>query len=127
MLMTVTTEEVSYDLRAFRQAALDALGSGATSADLEGVLNNLVSDLSRALNSTEMPCGQQRRRRMTPRHLGEVADVYRRAMVDELPPTQAVAEHFGVPHTSAARWVNRARRDNFLRPSLGTMAGEAAA
>jgi hypothetical protein len=46
-------------------------------------------------------------------HLHEVSDVYRTA---ERHPTKAVAERFGVPRPTAARWVMTARKRGFLEP-----------
>jgi len=46
-------------------------------------------------------------------HLQEVSEVYRTA---ERHPTKAVAERFGVPRPTAARWVTTARRRGFLEP-----------
>lgn len=46
-----------------------------------------------------------------------VADVYLRAYADGLPPTQAVAAHFGITHDSAAARVRRARVKNLLPPA----------
>lgn len=58
--------------------------------------------------------------------LRRVADVYRQAIEEELPPTIAVAEAFGRPRSTAARWVQRARKRGFLNeaPGMG-QAGEA--
>jgi hypothetical protein len=47
-------------------------------------------------------------------HLSEVAEVYRAA---ERYPTKAVAERFGVPRPTAARWVMTARARGFLPPA----------
>lgn len=47
-------------------------------------------------------------------HLREVADVYQAA---ERHPTKAVAERFGVPRPTAARWVMTARARRFLPPA----------
>lgn len=46
-----------------------------------------------------------------------VADVYLRAYADGLPPTQAVAAHFGISHDSAAARVRRARAKKLLPPA----------
>jgi hypothetical protein len=46
--------------------------------------------------------------------LQEVSDVYRTA---DRHPTKAVAERFGVPRPTAARWVMTARRRGFLEPA----------
>lgn len=46
-----------------------------------------------------------------------VADVYLRAYAVGLPPTQAVAAHFGITHDSAAARVRRARAKKLLPPA----------
>jgi hypothetical protein len=47
-------------------------------------------------------------------HLREVAEVYQAAGRH---PTKAVAERFGVPRPTAARWVMAARQHGFLAPA----------
>ena len=47
-------------------------------------------------------------------HLREVAEIYRAA---ERHPTKAVAERFGVPCPTAARWVMTTRARGFLPPA----------
>jgi hypothetical protein len=47
-------------------------------------------------------------------HLRQVTDVYQAA---ERHPTKAVAERFGVPRPTAARWVMTARARGFLPPA----------
>jgi hypothetical protein len=47
-------------------------------------------------------------------HLHKVSEVYRAA---ERHPTKAVAERFGVPRPTAARWVMTARTRGFLAPA----------
>lgn len=53
-----------------------------------------------------------KRRAMTPELLGEVAKVYVACATGA--PTLAVAEHFGVPHRTATRWVAVARKNKLL-------------
>jgi hypothetical protein len=55
-----------------------------------------------------------KRWRLTTQHLGVVAATYRTASNEGLGPTRAVAEHFKVPHSTAATWVGHARRQGFL-------------
>lgn len=61
--------------------------------------------------------GVQRRRKITPAHLEEVAKIYRQAQYQDEPPTRAVQQHFGVSHSTAAKWVGAARRNGLL-PSV---------
>jgi hypothetical protein len=68
----------------------------------------------------------QRRRRMTRTLLREVADVYRSALAEGEAPTKAVASHFYIAHSTAARWVGQARKLGELAPAVGPTAGELA-
>lgn len=63
-----------------------------------------------------LDAGVQRRRKITPGHLKEVARVYAKAQENDDPPTRAVQHHFGVSHSTAAKWVGAARRNNLLPP-----------
>ena len=49
--------------------------------------------------------------------LSEVAAVYRLAWEDGRPPTEAVADHFQITHSAAAKRVSRARQAGFLPPT----------
>lgn len=69
------------------------------------------------------PLGK-RRGRLTDEHFQEVAAVYRAAWKRGDSPTKAVADHFDRPHSTAADWVLRARRKDFLGESDGTRGGE---
>ncbi|MFF9688950.1 hypothetical protein [Streptomyces sp. NPDC014623] len=60
--------------------------------------------------------GIQRRRRITPEHLQEVAKIYEAAQRNGTPPTRAVQAHFAVSHSTAAKWVGAARKAGFLPP-----------
>jgi hypothetical protein len=67
----------------------------------------------------------QRRNRITAEHLANVASVYREAWEAGEHPTKAVESHFGVSHSTAARWVGQARRAGHLgRPAEGSRGGE---
>lgn len=56
-----------------------------------------------------------RPRTYTPELLQKTAEVYRRHFVSR--PTEAVARTFGVPHRTAARYVQRAREAGHLPPT----------
>lgn len=60
--------------------------------------------------------GVQRRRKITREHLEEVAKIYNHAQSEDEPPTRAVQNHFGVSHSTAAKWVGSARRTGLLPP-----------
>lgn len=55
-----------------------------------------------------------KRYRITRAHLEEVADVYTKARSNGQGPTRAVADHFGVAHSTAAKWVGQARTEDLL-------------
>lgn len=67
----------------------------------------------------------RRRRIVTPDHLIQVAEIYRDAMKEGRAPTAAVADHFTVSHSTAARWVREARQQQYLGPAQGPKPGEA--
>jgi transposase len=56
--------------------------------------------------------------------LVEVAEVYRRAHAVTNSPTQAVADHFERPRSTAAKWVQRAREEGLLGPTEERRSGE---
>lgn len=56
-------------------------------------------------------------------HYGAVALLYARAHAEGRPPTQAVADHFDVPRSTAASWVGRARTLGLLDPARPSVAG----
>jgi hypothetical protein len=53
----------------------------------------------------------QRGKQLGPEHFEKVAEVYRTALIAGRPPTQAVADAFHRPYSTAGRWVWRARHD----------------
>ena len=50
-------------------------------------------------------------------HYAAVAEFYATAWTDGVHPTEAVAEHWTVAKTTAAKWVSRARELGFLEPT----------
>lgn len=64
------------------------------------------------------------RPKVTRELLVEVADVYRRAHRTGAAPTQAVADHFDRPRSTAAKWVQRAREERMLGPAEQRRPGE---
>lgn len=67
---------------------------------------------------------KRRRNRITREHLEKVAEVYRKADADGIPPTRAVQNAFDTTHSTAAKWVAAARRQGILRPAPGARGGE---
>lgn len=57
-----------------------------------------------------------KRYRITDAHLADVANVYTKARENGHGPTRAVADHFDVSHSTAAKWVGHARQAEFLKP-----------
>jgi len=66
----------------------------------------------------------RRRRTLTPQLLEKVAEVYRGALADGTPPTVAVAAAFEVEHSTASKYVRRARDAQLLGESRQGLAGE---
>lgn len=54
-----------------------------------------------------------------------VAAIYRLAWMCHDDPTKAVRERFGIPRSTAARWVAKAREKGFLGEALDRRGGEA--
>lgn len=63
------------------------------------------------------PAPRKKRHRITDEFLQEVANTYRMAENEGVPPTREVANHFRVPHSTAARWVGSARKKKKLPPA----------
>lgn len=63
------------------------------------------------------PHKPQRGRRLEAEHFEKVADAYRVAVQAGIPPTQAIADTFQVPYSTAGRWVMKTRRRGFLAPA----------
>lgn len=63
------------------------------------------------------PSPKRKRVKLTDEFLEEVAQIYRYAEHDDVPPTREVANHFKAPHSTAAKWVSAARRRKLLPPA----------
>ena len=68
--------------------------------------------------------GPRRGSPITDEHLGSVATIYRAAVEQGDPPTQAVADAMHAARSTAARWVMLARKRNFLGKATKGRAGE---
>ncbi|ACZ29624.1 hypothetical protein Xcel_0585 [Xylanimonas cellulosilytica DSM 15894] len=115
------------------QAALDAKPSkGGYSEKGIAALQDSVCDVpdllaALAAATTVGPSHRETQsgpRRMSDTHLHLVATTYRQAWSQGEYPTRAVAQHFGVPHSTAARWVMKARENGQLGPADGRRGGE---
>ncbi|HEX2363279.1 MAG TPA: hypothetical protein VHI11_14520 [Jiangellaceae bacterium] len=104
------------DLRKIPLARLrDAATTAASFRPLMGEDGEITGGAQPIPSTTAVRTALRRSRRpIDQEHLTEVADVYDAA---ETRPTQAVADRFGVPRSTAARWVWLARRSGFLPPA----------
>jgi len=93
----------------------------ATDLMVSGDVDAFTENQNRGLRSVPL---NRRRNRITHQHLQEVAEVYRGAWDAGAPPTQAVANHFAVSHSTAAHYVSRAREAGVLRPAKNSRGGE---
>lgn len=84
--------------------------------DLAALVPALVAAVERTVGG-ELKQAGRRRTRITPERLAEVASVYRAAEDRGVSPTVAVADRFGKPHSTAAKWVAHARRGGYLPPA----------
>lgn len=82
-----------------------------------------LSAASEAVQAAAERTLSSRRRRITPEFLAEVAEVYRGAL-DTGAPTVAVKDHFNVSHSTAARYVDKARKGGLLGGAKQGHAGE---
>lgn len=113
-------------LHAASQAAADDPGLEQASRDELFERSRKLRLESRTLaDSLSMQITPKRRRTITRKHLQEVAACYRRALSEGLPPTQQVAIEFHTSHSTAARWVTKARAAGELGPATGPRPGEA--
>ncbi|MFI1183242.1 hypothetical protein ACH4UT_27360 [Streptomyces sp. NPDC020799] len=118
------------------EAAVDAAGtwkrseeqSALTTAQRKERAQELLAPLLEQMPGpppTQKPGG---RRSLTPEHLATVAEVYRTAHEQGQPPTKAVADHFDISHSTAAKWVGAARKQGALGPvrkgSRGSQEGD---
>ena len=99
-------------------------------ADLEGdqefreSFNELGLDpddlLRMSVRELEVLTNPPARSRYNEDHWRRVTAVYDRAWATGWPPTRAVAEHFGVTRSTAAKWVSNCRKKLLLPPTQKT-------
>ncbi|MGN6763143.1 MAG: hypothetical protein ACTHJI_17660 [Leifsonia sp.] len=107
---------------AVRALAIDAFARHGTESDrLPPIEEQRILD---AIESIRQMPSTRRKDKVTDAVLQEVAEVYRSAVDDGANPTQAVAEHFYKSHSTAARWVMRARQSGHLGLANGRRGGE---
>jgi hypothetical protein len=82
-----------------------------------------IEKLSAALHQA-ISLRKTSRNRITDEHLAQVAEVYRRAIDEGVPPKQAVRAEFHVSESTAGRWVAQAREQGLLGPTLPGKKGE---
>lgn len=135
---TVDVNEVLQRMSAEAAAAVWLRSAAQAAADdpgLEGESKGEYFERSRQLREASQSMADslatqvvpKRRRTITRKHLQEVATCYRTALADGLPPTQQVAMQFHTSHSTAARWVTKARAAGELGPATGPRPGEAEA
>lgn len=61
---------------------------------------------------------------LTDTHLCAVAEVYRMALTEGHPPTQAIAEKYQTAHSTASKWVRKARDAGILGATSKGRSGE---
>lgn len=106
------------------EAAVDAAGEWKRSEEQQALTTAQRKERAQALlasllNQMPGPHPVQRpggRRSLTSEHLATVAEVYSTAHEQGRPPTMAVADHFEVSHSTAAKWVGAARKQGALGP-----------
>lgn len=83
-----------------------------------GLVSGLGGDRDELRQIAERAVGDSWRR-LGPEHLALVAEVYARAVASgRRDPTKAVSERWpGTPHSTAAKWVRRARDLELLQPT----------
>lgn len=91
-----------------------ALPEGVATAVTEALREGV--DLRKRGGSEARVKEDGKRHRITEQHLEDVSRVYVQASQLGNPPTRAVADHFGVAHSTAAKWVGAARRSGLLEP-----------
>jgi hypothetical protein len=76
-------------------------------------------------DANDRPAGQRPRRPEGDDEWRRLAELYRRAAAGGSPPSQSIADEFGVSRATARKWVQVARQRGFLRAALGRRVGEA--
>jgi hypothetical protein len=122
-------QELTAVAAAWRILAAEHLPPGADTPDLDETLSEdekarFGAILQEARVKAFDAAAPRRRRTLTPEFLERVAEVYRDALAEGKPPTAAVGDAFGVEHSTASKYVRRARDVDLLGESRQGLAGE---
>jgi hypothetical protein len=93
-------------------------------ADREPELQRISAIGTAVRDRAYLNAAPRRRHLLTDTHLRTVAEVYRAALAEGHPPTQAIAEKYQITHSTASKWVRKARDAGSLGAALGTQPGE---
>ncbi|MDQ0792048.1 hypothetical protein [Streptomyces sp. B1I3] len=87
-----------------------------TASEANNVGRALVAaaEYDRSINDETSTVPAGKRYRITDEHLRDVVAVYGGAREKGEPPTRAVAAHFDVAHSTAAKWLGHARKRALL-------------
>lgn len=109
-----------------RQFARD-VRANPLGAALEELEANVREELARQSEIFGQKQARTKRTKWTSKTLAEAAQVYSTALARNEPPTQAVADHFGLAHSSASKVIRRARDAELLpETTQGKAAGRTA-
>jgi hypothetical protein len=106
-------------------AAPDAADAAMTQARaLLALIWNVITTDAKPEGSPETPQepARQRHYRITARHLKSVVATYQADTNGA--PTRAVADRFNVHHSTAAKWVGRARKEGLLPQTTARFAAK---
>lgn len=102
----------------WKRYALEAIVRWLAREDVRGQLPDMQAMDLQAEGERPTAAGAKSHKRfkITRAHLEEVARIYQEAADEGRPPTREVAELFEVAHSTAAKWVGKARREGILKP-----------
>jgi hypothetical protein len=106
-----------------RRRGPEVTGEAIRAVPIKRILTSGALDANRGLHPGP-DAAEIRDQGPTEESLHVVAYVYRMAHLVREPPTRTVASAIGLPYSTAARWVQQARRAGFLRPADKRRPGE---
>lgn len=108
----------SWPMDYWKRYALEAIVRWLAREDVRAQMPGLqLMDLQADEDAPVAEVKPRKRFKITTAHLREVARVYLEAAEQGRPPTREVAELFQVAHSTAAKWVGQARREDILGPA----------